>query len=589
MGKRAYINDGNDNWIPLVSSLPNMDAYATVEYVNGSLENIDALPDQSGNDGKFLTTNGSSASWATVNLDMSPYLTIDSASTSYLTQDSASTIYLTKTSASELYSSSTFEISDINVTKNPITSNRFSPYVNSEITIFGTFPSASAAPTVTLSYSDGTFSVPSENISSYDTAKIILTTGVRVFPAKEFTSVSVTFGADSTSLSVKLISSAAPYYLDWNQIVTVPAMSTVGSSGSISYTVLSGSLPPNFTLNSDGTIYGWYKETYTNAESIRYTAVIRATDSVGKTWEETVEFNFDIPFFYRQVITTAYVAGGYINSTPWRNVSKTSHTTDVTTSLGDLLQTTHAYTSGACSRNLGFIWGGGGAAGVTDKYTSTSVFNMRNDTTYSKTSAMDTAVSIGDSATVQNSSATKAWIAGNNSTAVIQKFNMVTEQASGTTSLSYLLDPGEGTGAVFNETDGYFYCSNSNMKINFATETQSAGKYIGSHGQQKGIPSKLDRGYGGNEGNYNGGYTLRRWNLVTESQDSLPSKPIGNIGEENYSMGQWSQYMLGMYNGAQTSRAWKFNYMTDTGYEGSASMQPSAVSGRSSGHCMWRD
>lgn len=91
MGKRAYINDGNDNWIPLVSSLPNMDAYATVEYVNGSIDNIDALPSQSGNDGKFLTTDGTAASWADV--DLSPYLTISNASSTYLTQSDASTEY----------------------------------------------------------------------------------------------------------------------------------------------------------------------------------------------------------------------------------------------------------------------------------------------------------------------------------------------------------------------------------------------------------------------------------------------------------------------------------------------------------------
>ncbi len=91
MGKRAYINDGNDNWIPLVSSLPNMDAYATKDYVDINIDNIDALPSQTGNDGKFLTTDGTAASWADV--DLSPYLSISSASATYLTQSSASVQY----------------------------------------------------------------------------------------------------------------------------------------------------------------------------------------------------------------------------------------------------------------------------------------------------------------------------------------------------------------------------------------------------------------------------------------------------------------------------------------------------------------
>jgi len=80
MGKRAYISDGVE-WIPLVSSIPNLDAYATTEYVDENLDNIDALPSQSTNDGKFLTTDGSIASWADV--DLSPYLTQSSASTQY--------------------------------------------------------------------------------------------------------------------------------------------------------------------------------------------------------------------------------------------------------------------------------------------------------------------------------------------------------------------------------------------------------------------------------------------------------------------------------------------------------------------------
>lgn len=38
--------------------------YATKDYVDTEIANIDALPSQSGNSGKFLTTNGTTASWA---------------------------------------------------------------------------------------------------------------------------------------------------------------------------------------------------------------------------------------------------------------------------------------------------------------------------------------------------------------------------------------------------------------------------------------------------------------------------------------------------------------------------------------------
>jgi hypothetical protein len=61
---------------------------------------IDALPSQSGNNGKYLTTNGSTASWGT--LDLSLYLTISSASTSYQPLDSELTALAGLTSAADL-------------------------------------------------------------------------------------------------------------------------------------------------------------------------------------------------------------------------------------------------------------------------------------------------------------------------------------------------------------------------------------------------------------------------------------------------------------------------------------------------------
>ena len=136
VAKKAYVSDGI-NWLPLVSGLPDLTGYATTEYVDEftpsitlssnppaspeegelwfdldtnelfmydsvywieisgaptdfseyltiasastiyatqtDLDNIDALPSQTGNDGKYLTTSGSVASWGV--LDLSLYAT----------------------------------------------------------------------------------------------------------------------------------------------------------------------------------------------------------------------------------------------------------------------------------------------------------------------------------------------------------------------------------------------------------------------------------------------------------------------------------------------------------------------------------
>jgi len=57
---------------------------STIYATQVDLDNIDALPSQTGNSGKYLTTSGSVASWGT--LDLSLYLTQSSASTTYATQ-----------------------------------------------------------------------------------------------------------------------------------------------------------------------------------------------------------------------------------------------------------------------------------------------------------------------------------------------------------------------------------------------------------------------------------------------------------------------------------------------------------------------
>lgn len=135
MGKRAYINDGNDNWIPLVSSLPNMAPYATIEYVDNSINAIDLNPYatevyvDSAIDSAKVSASAAAVSYlvdsapntldtlnelaqalgedanfsTTVTNSLSNKLDISTASSTYITQSSASTTYLSQSSASTTY------------------------------------------------------------------------------------------------------------------------------------------------------------------------------------------------------------------------------------------------------------------------------------------------------------------------------------------------------------------------------------------------------------------------------------------------------------------------------------------------------
>lgn len=70
---------GTDYQAPLPSQSDNNGKYLTTNGSSLSWASVDALPSQSGNSGKYLTTNGTSASWTTVSIPTVP--TMDSTPT----------------------------------------------------------------------------------------------------------------------------------------------------------------------------------------------------------------------------------------------------------------------------------------------------------------------------------------------------------------------------------------------------------------------------------------------------------------------------------------------------------------------------
>jgi hypothetical protein len=78
-------------WVEVSGGALDISQYLTIASASATyatqvdLDNIDALPPQAGNNGKYLTTSGSVASWGT--LDLSLYLTQSSASTTYQTKN----------------------------------------------------------------------------------------------------------------------------------------------------------------------------------------------------------------------------------------------------------------------------------------------------------------------------------------------------------------------------------------------------------------------------------------------------------------------------------------------------------------------
>ena len=293
-------------------------------------------------------------------------------------------------------------------------------------------------------------------------------------------------------------------------------------------------------------------------------------------------------FKYRTIITTGYVMGGYQSGTPWKNVNRMVHSTDVMTNLGDQLVYSASYSDAAPSRTVGWMF----AAANAHSADSANIigFNFATETGRAANSA-NYAVRAYNDAGRAFKETEYVHILGQT---ITNKFNFTTETSSN--GLSGLIPNGTAGGVqgISDENYAGLYNDGSYQTLQFATDTITTDRLNGSttswgnNNQQKPITSKNNKGYGGNEGTYNGGYNWRVHDMVTATQEKTVAKVMGNTGEENFDMGQDHQYCMGQYDGAQNNRGHKFFYAMDYGYElGSGSLR-TGVAGGSSGGCVWK-
>ena len=288
---------------------------------------------------------------------------------------------------------------------------------------------------------------------------------------------------------------------------------------------------------------------------------------------------------YRQIINVCYTFAGYKSGSPWKSVHRTYHHNDQSANLGDNLDYPGSYTSGGNNATTYFLF-----STPTDNAHSTSssrmsAFHMYNETSKSHNSAFDMYNSRMDLGTVFKEHEVLYIFGGGPGSANVDKFNMTTECRQGNLGLSALTTQC----SAFSDKDyGYAWDNGGGRKMNYSNDTAASSTQWGQHGQQKGIPSKHRLGYGGNEGEYSGGYTYRQWNLTNDTNAGNVGRPRQNNGEENFSMGQDWQYMMGEYNGLQNNGSHKWYYASSTGVADPSGTAPTAHAGQSSGHCGWR-
>ena len=297
---------------------------------------------------------------------------------------------------------------------------------------------------------------------------------------------------------------------------------------------------------------------------------------------------FSNTFKYRTIYTRGYTSAGYKNGTPWRNVNKTQHTTDVTTNLGDMLDYSASYIGGGFSDYYHYVYGMSGA--VMGSSTHTSSVNMATDSGRTHNANWNTKTTRGDCEALMNSNLTVGYIVAGG-TINTDKHNYVTEimMTAGSAPSNPLTAGGAGNGvaSMFGEFRGWIGISTSGAYLDWATETWASGSWsTDADGQPKGLSSKHGFGYVA-QGSYGGSATYRKFNDFNGGSSVANISRPEPCGEENHQVGQNWGYSIGSYNGniGQTNNTQKINYLTDTSTAMGSDTQPKGHDGMSSGCC----
>ena len=289
-------------------------------------------------------------------------------------------------------------------------------------------------------------------------------------------------------------------------------------------------------------------------------------------------------FLYRTIYTKGYMSGGYKNSSPWRNVNKTIHSTDMTTNLGDKLVYNSSYVGGGFSDYRTYIYPSTGQVGGSG--TIVESMSMSSETMSSLDSARYLKTSRTDCEALLTPSLTSAYIVGGGTTAV-DRHNFTTDimLSAGTAPASPLSGgTGGGLGVLFGQFKAWI-SQGAGSSFTWATETWATGGMSwASDGQPKGLSSKHGHGYGGT-GSYPGSVNLNKFSESTGTNLATVARNKTN-GEENWEIGQNWGYMLGAYDGAgQNNDAGRLNYLTDVYTALGSDTQPKGHDGCSSGSC----
>jgi hypothetical protein len=305
-------------------------------------------------------------------------------------------------------------------------------------------------------------------------------------------------------------------------------------------------------------------------------------DSGWTTYASTISPNpfSSNQFRYRSIYTRGYVAAGYANSTPWTNVNRTQHATDITTNLGDILDRAAGYVDGGYSDYNAYIYGMSNGINTGANSTYTSSYSLTTEAGRTHSTSWDTTTTRTDCGVLLNASLTVAYIAAGG-TANTDKHNYVTETMYVAGTAPAQSSVASYAAAFFGETKGWI-AGTGTASFLFTTETwTNGGLTFGTEGHSKALGTKHGFAYGHNGGN-TATAVIYKWNDTTGATLRTDLSTPDASGEENFEIGQDKGYCLGNYNGVQNNNSYKVNYLTDAIAAMGADTMPKGHTGMSS-------
>lgn len=310
---------------------------------------------------------------------------------------------------------------------------------------------------------------------------------------------------------------------------------------------------PNQDANTDGSVL----RTRWNPSTSQYEAY----------WTHDLDSNYRLEnpdqWAFRYIINRGYTVAGYQNANPWRNGNRTSHPSDVTISIGDVIDYSAAYIGGSHNGVNLFVYNCANswlpASAATCSMSMITETNRGLNSSWNDTRARSYSGAWLDFMGNQwrtNSGRNRAYISsGNGNTS---RHDLNTEA---------MISEIGGTISYVSHAEGEFFAwlSQGQNRFEFSTETFTAWSSYspapGCDGINKHQATRIGFFYCSEGGNTDRNVTKRRDSDAVILRSGIIKPETG--GEENLHTGMNKGYCISNYNYAQNNNAWIYQYYND--------------------------